>query len=99
MVPGSGGGIDLSYELLRPIRTLVVPPQKKMAVRLYPGGGLICQTVDWHEVMAPHVALRRLRYGLPACIDMAHLWAIRLFLKPIISTNRLLAQLTADEKE
>lgn len=86
-------------QLFNPMRMSIVPPQKKVAVRLYPGGGLVCQTVHWHEVMSPYVALRRLRDGRPACIEMNHLWAIRLFLKPVISANRLLARLAADEME
>lgn len=47
------------------------------AVRLYPGGGLICQSVQRHEVMSMSQAIKALRNGEPACISIDHLFAIR----------------------
>lgn len=51
-----------------------------MAVRMYASGGLLCQLVAPHQVMSIPYALHRWSRGLPICIGIDHLFAMRLVL-------------------
>lgn len=67
---------------------------KVTAVRMYPSGGVICQRVEWSEVMTPRQAIKALEAGEPACVAMEYLWAMRCFCEP---AKKRLVWVTADE--
>lgn len=51
--------------------------KQRIAVRLYPSGGLVCQTVPEDQIMTPFEAVESLKGGDPACVTMVHLYAVR----------------------
>ena len=76
---------------------------KIYGVRMYPGGGVICQKVDSREVMELHEALSALRAGNPLCVHVEHVFVVRYVMRlPVKRTTFVgiqLARLMLGERE
>lgn len=50
---------------------------KIWAVRMYPGGGVVCQKVALRDVMTMHEALKAMHDGHAICIPMDYVFVVR----------------------